>query len=94
MKNTKIYFKTSLIVSFTAAFAVLLCILCSCNTGMQKISQDVFPNTVAENAVISDEFKDVSLDLSNQAIELFLNEITKIPRPSGSVEQIRKYLVN
>lgn len=84
-------------ISITTAiviFTVLACVFCSCNTESKKIIPDTFPNTVAENAIISDEFKDVSLDLSNQAIDLFLNEITKIPHPSGNIDQIRKYLVD
>lgn len=67
--------------------------LCSCNQ-LPKISEMKFPNTVAENAKISDKYKDIAENLSNNAIAIFRNEITKIPRESGKEEKMRQYLIN
>lgn len=58
---------------------------------MQKIEKLKYPNVVAEEAVISDQYKDASQLFTKYMIDEFL-ELSKIPRPSGHVEKIRKYL--
>ena len=45
---------------------------------LSKISETKYPNKVAENAKINDEYKNVANELSEYAISLFY-EICKIP---------------
>lgn len=66
--------KTKLLTTAILCSAILLLIiLCACSESMPKIQQDVFPNTVAENATISPKYNEISENLSNEALELFLN---------------------
>lgn len=67
--------------------------MCSCANKL-VIQIDKFPNTVAENAKIADQYKEISQEMSDFSITEFKDNIAKIPRESGHVEQILDYLYN
>lgn len=75
-----------------AVVLMVVCIaLCSC-TNKLTIQVDKFPNTVAENAKIVDQYKEISQEMTDFSIAEFKDNIAKIPRESGHVEQILKYV--
>ncbi|MDO5328704.1 MAG: M20/M25/M40 family metallo-hydrolase [Coriobacteriia bacterium] len=78
---------TSLIISLTA------CLLCACVAGPVKLEQSGYPNTIAENAKVSDKYKDVAQEISNNAIDEYM-EMSDIPHRSEHETDLRNYLEN
>lgn len=84
-----------LIVTAIVISAAILCafLMSSCNQ-LPKVTEMKFPNTVAENAQISDKYKDVAEELSHESLAIFRNDIVEIPRVSGKEDKMRQYLIN
>ena len=61
----------------------LIVVVAGCSSQMPKIGETAYPNKVAENAKISDAYKDVANELSEYAISQFY-EISKIPHCNGN----------
>ena len=57
-----------------------------------KIEKMKYPNTVAENAKICDEYIEQAKYFAQNIIDEFL-PMCDIPHPSGHVEEMRKYLL-
>ncbi|MCQ2752560.1 MAG: hypothetical protein MJ189_05650, partial [Coriobacteriales bacterium] len=93
MKSTNV---TKIIVASatTIIFASTLIFIAGC--GQKDLPQITgeFPNTVAENANISAEYKDIANDLSKDAIDIFMTEISGISRQSGNEMQMSNYIVD
>ncbi|MDO5328572.1 MAG: M20/M25/M40 family metallo-hydrolase [Coriobacteriia bacterium] len=79
-----------IVLTTSILFATLM--LCACVQQDNKIKDGVFPNTVAENAKIDEKYKSVSEELSKDAINEFMNNITKIPRLPGEEKVIKDYI--
>lgn len=85
---------------FIAILPVLLLIgftmyACTNVNSFPKISSTPeYPNTIAENAKISDEYKDRAEKMSKDAVDEFLSHITKVPRGSENCDAIYDYLIN
>lgn len=60
---------------------------------MRKIEMMKYPNDVAENAVICEEYKSIANDFSEQIVNEFIS-LCAIPHPSGHVEEMRQYLLD
>ena len=71
---------------------ILVCVgfMCACNKQNNKITDQIFPNTVVENSKIDSKYKDVAYELSEDGIKEFY-EIDKVPRVSGHTEAMRNY---
>lgn len=94
-RNLKLNTLKLSILPFLIMTTVLIgVVFMSCVQNTQKVKYGTFPNTVVENATINDEYRDLAEILKKEAIDEFMNNICKIPRPSGHVEKIREYLYN
>lgn len=91
MKNRSIS-KIFIICCVTLFTALSIMIVLSCSQQTNKHDK-LYPNTIAENAKISDEYNDICQTISNTAIEEFKG-LTKIPRESGNMDGIRNYIIN
>ena len=60
---------------------------------VQKIEKMTYPNKVAENASVCDEYKENANIMANTIIDEFL-PLCDIPHPSGHVEEMREYILN
>lgn len=87
--------KTKHAIIFPLVIALILSasIFSACSS-QAKIEEGKFPNTVAENANISPEYKQIAEELKDFTIAEFMDNIAKIPRKSGDVEQITNYVYN
>lgn len=95
MKISKSYLKKFISIGLVTLVSVLLIVSCTSKQNNKiDINNISYPNTIAENAKISDEYKDVAQKLSDDAIYEFINNISKIPRGSGHMEKISQYLFN
>lgn len=60
---------------------------------MQKVEKMKYPNTIVENATISDEYQEMANIMAKNIIDEFI-DLCKIPHPSGLPEPMREYLYN
>lgn len=91
--KSKIQSKSLIVLASILAFSIVIIVaLSSCSQEKVKIGGP-YPNKIAENAQISEEYKDIANTLSDSAIDEFLT-ITKIPRNSGNMDGIRNYILN
>lgn len=82
-----------LVYSTLITLCVLTCtIFIACAS--DNIQEGKFPNTVAENAKVPEKYQAVANELKDFTITEFTENISKIPRKSGSVDQIRDYIYN
>ena len=88
MKNKKLI---STFASITLSFVVILSVAC---TPSNKVEVGKFPNAVCEKATVDPQYKDAAQEMTDFSIDEFMNNIAKVPRPSGSVEKIRQYLID
>lgn len=58
------------------------------------IAEGVYPNTIAENAIVADKYKNIANLMKNFFIEEFISNISKIYRESGNCKQILDYIYN
>lgn len=86
--NTKQILHSTIIT--LCVIACTLFVACSSN----QIQEGKFPNTIAENAQVPEKYQAVANELAEFTITEFKDNISKIPRKSGSVEQIRNYIYN
>lgn len=91
MKNLNL--KKLIFGGITSAFVLSVVIFCSCSQ-VKKVEIDKFPNTAAENAIITEQYKQISQEMTDFTINEFKDNIAKIPRESGHVEQILDYVYN
>ena len=85
--------KKLMLVSVASTLLFSLFIVSAC-VQQNKIAEGVFPNTVAENAKVSDKYKATADEMTEFTIKEFTENISKIPRESGHVEQINEYIYN
>lgn len=91
MKNFKSIKFMLISVASTLLFPLFIVSAC---TQQDKIQEGKFPNTIAENAKVADEYVGVANEMTDFAINEFSENISKIPRKSKNCEQINKYLYN
>lgn len=91
----KTFISKKMLVIFAAAITICLIVVASLTAcASEKITATgPYPNTIAEKAVISDKYKEISNTLSESAINEFL-QITKIPRETANMDGIRNYIIN
>lgn len=85
--------KKLITVCLTSALMFSLIIVSACAQS-NKIQEGVFPNTTAENAQIAEKYKATAEEMSEFTIKEFSENISKIPRESGHVDQINEYVYN
>lgn len=88
--------KNSKFLKIILSVCLVLCIgpLAGCSANQtNKITVNQFPNTVAANSKVCQEYSDIASTMSNDIINEFM-EVTKIPRPTGYTEKISAYLNN
>ena len=85
--------KKLILVSVASALLFSLFIVSACDQ-QNKIQEGKFPNTVAENAKVADQYVAIANEMSDFAIKELTENISKIPRKSKNCEQIHKYLYN
>ena len=85
--------KKLMLTSLTSALLFSLVVVSAC-VQQNKIAEGVFPNTVAENAQVSEKYKATADEMTEFTIKEFTENISKIPRESGHVEQINEYIYN
>lgn len=85
--------KKLMLVSLASTLLFSLFIVSAC-VQQSKIQEGKFPNTVAENAKVAEQYVGIANEMSDFAIKEFTENISKIPRKSKNCEQIHKYLYN
>lgn len=74
-------------------FFTFIVVLSACTQQkINKVENNTLPNTVAENAVVLDKYKDVSNEMKEFAINEFIDNISKISRESGHTQKILDYI--
>lgn len=90
---TKIFKNRYLTVVLIVVCALSICIFSACAKDPNVIEKSGFPNTVAENAKIADKYKDVSQQISDDAVNEYF-AFSKIPHRTNHEDQLCVYLEN
>lgn len=94
MKFKKLNINKSLFAaSLIAIGIVVICMVSACSAQVSKIEKSGYPNTIAENAVIADKYKDVSTEIANDAVKIYMG-MAGIPHGSKNEAGLRMYIEN
>ena len=82
-----------ILTSLICCLALSCVILVSCESTPQ-VKESEFPNTVAENCTVDAKYKAAAEEMSQFTINEFKDNISKISRKSGNVDEILTYVYN
>lgn len=83
--------KIYLIMLAILAIVVISVLICACSNAPVKLEKSGYPNLIAEKAKIADKYKDVAKEISDDAVNEYM-QMSKIPHRSEHEEMIRNYL--